>query len=101
MAGAIIEGHVTYFPDLTPLPINLTCNTTGTVIAWNVNNSDYTVGNLAMGGLPGHNATGTNILVNHPANDTQYICVFLANGEIRSDPVYVYVAGECDIVKQV
>ena len=94
--GAIIEGpsNVTYLPGLTPLPIELTCNVTG-VPLWRVNSIDYTLARLTDGDLPGHNRTGTNILVNSPVNNTEYICVSVTNdGETSSDPAYIIIAGE-------
>ena len=94
-AGTIIEGpsNVTYLPGLTPLPIELTCNVTG-VAAWSVNGTDYSLTGLTNGALPGHSRTGTNILVNSPVNNTEYICVSLTNdGETRSDPAYIIIAG--------
>ena len=96
-AGTIIEGpaNVTYYPNLTVLPIELICNVTG-VTAWSVNDRSYTLGDLANGKLPGHNVTGNNILIDTPVNNTEYICVSQASGigETRSDPAYIYIAGE-------
>ena len=94
--GTIIEGpsSITYLPNLTPLPIELTCNVTG-VATWTVNNTDYTLGSLTNGELPGHSRTGSNILVNSPVNNTEYICVSTTNdGDVTSDPAYVIIAGE-------
>ena len=96
-AGIVIEGpsNVTYLPGLTPLPIELTCNVTG-VTTWNVDNTTYTIGQLTNGALPGHSRTGTNILVNSPVNNTEYICVSTTNdGDVSSDPAYIIIAGEC------
>ena len=62
-----------------------------------VNSTTYLPGQLTRGDLPGHNATGTNILVNNPVNNTEYICVSLINGvsQGNSDPVYIIaIAGE-------
>ena len=98
MLGTVIEGpsNVTYLPGLTPLPIKLTCNVTG-VAAWRVNGTSYILSDLTSGDLPGHSRTGTNILVNSPMNNTEYICVSQTNdGETISDPVYVIIAGECN-----
>ena len=98
MLGTIIEGpsNVTYLPGVTPLPIELTCNVTGSTL-WRVNGSDYTVTRLANGELPGHNRTGTNILVNSPVNNTEYVCVSMVNDvETISEPAYVIIAGECN-----
>ena len=94
--GSVIEGpsNVTYLPGLTPLPIELTCSVTG-VAAWIVNGTSYTLGSLTNGALPRHNRTGTNILVNSPVNNTEYICVSQTNnGDDNSDPAYIIIAGE-------
>ena len=92
----IIEGprNVIYLPGLTPLPIELTCNVTG-VATWRVDNESYTLTELTNGVLPGHNRTGTNILVNSPVKNTEYICVSqTSDRENSSDPAYVVIAGE-------
>ena len=77
--GTIVEGpqNVTYLPSQTPLPIELMCNVTEGVVSWSVNGVQYTLGELSTGALPGHNSTGTNILVNSPINNTHavYLCV--------------------------
>ena len=93
--GVIIEGpgNVTYLPGVTPLPIELTCNVTGTA-AWRVNGTNYFLGELTSGDLPGHNRTGKNILVNSPVNNTEYICVSADGSVTRSDPAYVIIASE-------
>ena len=94
--GGVIEGpnNVTYLPGVTPLPIELTCSVTG-VAAWSVNSTDFTLGSLTNGELPGHSRTGTNILIDSPVNNTEYICVSVTNdGETRSDPAYIIIAGE-------
>ena len=93
--GTIIEGpsNVTYLPGVTPLPVELICNVTG-VAAWRVNGTHYTRNQLANGRLPGHNRTGTNMLVNSPVNNTEYICVSQTNeGETGSDPAYIIIGG--------
>ena len=98
MSGTIIEGpsNVTYLPSLTPLPIELTCNVTGAAL-WRVNDTDYALSSLTNGDLSGHNRIGTNILVNSPVNNTEYICASLSNdGDTRSNPAYIVIAGECD-----
>ena len=63
---------------------------------WRVNGTDYTLGRLTNGALPGHSRTGANILVNSPVNNTEYICVSTTNdGETSSDPAYIIIfAGE-------
>ena len=92
----IIEGpsNVTHLPGLTPLPIELTCNVTG-VALWRVNGTANTLSGLANGALPGHSHSGTNILINSPVNNTEYICVSLTNdGGTISEPAYIIIAGE-------
>ena len=95
--GTVNEGptNITYLPGVTPLPIELTCNVTG-LAAWRVNNTDYLLREFTNGGLPGHNRTGTNILVNTPVNNTEYICVSQISNDvaISSDPAYIIIAGE-------
>ena len=93
LIGTVIEepSSVTYIPGVTPLPIELTCNVNGTA-AWRVNGSSYTLAELTNGVLPEHSRNGTNILVDSPVNNTEYICVSATNdGETR---VYVIIAGE-------
>ena len=49
-----------------------------------------------MGGLPGHNRTGSNILIVEPVNNTEYFCVESnQNGDIIgvSLPATLYFAG--------
>ena len=95
--GVIIEGpsNVTYLPHLTPLPIELTCNVTGTAV-WRVNGTSYNLTDLTNGALPGHNHIGDNILVDSPVNNTEYICMSQSNhNNFSSDPAYIIIAGEC------
>ena len=97
--GIIIQGpsNVTYLPGVTPLPIELTCNVVTGVAFWRVNGTIYTLTRLTNGKLPGHNRNGTNILVNSPVNNTEYICASITNyAETKSDPAYIIIAGECD-----
>ena len=99
--GTIVEGpsNVTYIPGLTPLPIELICNCTG-VALWSVNNKLYVLPLLDNGiqVLPGHNHTGTNLLVYSPVNNTKYACVspsyVLGVHDTYSDPAYIVIAGE-------
>ena len=96
LIGNVIEGpsNITYLPGLTPLPIELTCNITG-VAAWGVNGTGFTLRSLTDGDLPGHNRTETNILVDSPVNNTEYICVSQTNDDSAlSDPAYIIIAGE-------
>ena len=85
---------VRYIPGLTPSPVELTCNVSG-VAAWIVDDETYTLTELTNGVLPGHSLNGTNLLVNSPVNNTEYICVSHANnGEIRRHPAYIIKTGE-------
>ena len=99
--GVVIEGpsNVTYFPGITPLPIEMTCNiSTGTEKLWTINNSYWLYNELYEGRLPGHSLSETdNILINSPVNNTKYTCVSYAyeeEYEYFSYPGYVIVAGE-------
>ena len=95
--GTIVEGpsNVTYIPGLTPLPIELICNCTG-IVVWGINKHFYALDYLTDGGIPGHNFTGTNLLVNTPVNNTKYICASPRNFStvVYSDPAYIVIAGE-------
>ena len=95
--GKIIEGpsSVTYLPNLTPLPIELTCNVTA-IATWTINNTVYRVTSLARGNLLGHDTRGTNVLINIPVNNTEYVCVcFFNSTDEHSDPAYIIIAGKC------
>ena len=96
--GTVLEGpsNVTYLPGLTMLPIELICDVTGIPI-WRINSSVYLPADLFNGVLAGHNSSGTNILVNSPVNNTKYVCVSQTiNGNINSNPAYIFVAGKSD-----
>ena len=87
--GTIIDGpsSLTYLPDVTPLPIELTCS------GWRVNGIPYAFDQLANEDLPGRNAAGTNnILVNSPVNNTECICVSLTNNTLFNSDLTI--AGE-------
>ena len=97
--GTIVEGpsNVTYIPGLTPLPIELICNGTG-FLYWQVDGLCYFLSSLTNGELPGHNCIGSNILVNSPVNNTEYICASPSYDftpcSIYSDPAYIVIAGK-------
>ena len=94
--GLVIQGpsDVIYFPGVTPLPIELICNVTG-VAAWRINGTDRILGTLGMGIPAGHNHSGTNVLINIPTNNTEYICLSQTNDDtVPSEPAFLYVAGE-------
>ena len=93
--GNIIEGpsNFTYLPNVTTLPIELTCNVSG-VALWEINGTDYALSSLTEGDLSGHSRSGTNILVDNPLNNTEYICESQTNdGGVSSDPAYIIIAG--------
>ena len=78
------------------LPIELICSVTGIPI-WRINGSVYPLADLFDGVVAGHNRSGTNILVNSPVNNTKYVCVSQTiNGDIRSNPAYIFFAGKSD-----
>ena len=92
----IIEGPQTviYFPGQGP--IELVCNETeGAVILWEVNGVSFLFFQLRDGDLPNHSVNGTNIVINVPVNNTEYICAAFTNNNnaISSDPTFVYIAG--------
>ena len=91
----IIEGPQTiiYFPGQGP--IELVCNATeGPIILWEVNNGSFSLPRLRNGELENHAANGTNIVINVPVNNTEYICTATTNDNaISSDPAFVYIAG--------
>ena len=91
--GNVIEGpsNVTYLPGLTQLPIELTCNVTGFPL-WRINNVTYALNQLMQGDLPGHNISGSNVLINNPVNSTEYVCISsFSNQSISSDPAYTII----------
>lgn len=92
--GIIMEGPPTiiYFPGQQP--IELVCNATVGVILWEVNGVSFSLTRLREGGLANHNASGTNIIINVPANNTEYVCTATTNeNEMSSKPAFVYIAG--------
>ena len=76
------------------LPINLTCIVTG-VVTWRINGTFYISTNHINGALPGHHCVGTNLLIDSPVNNTEYICVSANNYSVLiSDPALIIIAGE-------
>ena len=85
---------MTYLPNVTSLPINLTCNVTG-VVTWRINGAFYTPTNHTNGALPGHRLAETNLLIDSPVNNTEYICLSTNNYSVLiSDPAWIIIAGE-------
>jgi len=96
VSGAIIEGPETviYFPGQGP--VEFSCNVSDGVTAWRVNGTTYLLSQLDSGSLPGHSRVLTNIVVNTPVNNTEYICISLiSNLVISSNPAFLYIAGKC------
>ena len=95
-AGTINGGpsNFTYLPNVTLLPINLTCNFTE-VVTWRINGTFYIPTNHTNGALSGPRHAGTNILIDSPVNNTEYICVSTNNYRVLiSDPAWIFIAGE-------
>ena len=100
--GVIIQGpsNVTYFPG--DPNIRLICTVSSGVPAWTVNGSlialsqfDDPANNPNV--PPGHSRMGADIIIEAPpANNTMYACLVdvSVNESFRSDPAFVYVAGE-------
>ena len=95
VSGVIIEGPQTviYFPGQGS--IQLVCNATeGPVILWAVNGASFSLIALRDGALPNHTANGTNIVINVPTNNSEYICTATTNlNATSSNPAFVYIAG--------
>ena len=64
-----------------------------------INGTTFTLNELARGELPGHTRDGTNIVIETPVNNTQYVCESLisTNHSIQSEAAFVYIAGELSI----
>ena len=100
IVGHVNEGpnDVIYFPGQTPLPIELICNVTG-YPTWRVtingSTDEYTLNALLNGGLNGHNASGHNILINVPVNNSEYVCISnVGTNAIPSDPAFLFFTGK-------
>ena len=93
--GAIIQGpsDVIYFPNQRP--VELTCNISEGSTGWLVNNDRiYTLTEIRSGDLTGHSINRTTLVVNVPTNNTKYNCVSIRDdGNIISDPAFLYIAG--------
>ena len=81
---------VVYYPGAA-INFELTCDINAGA-AWVVNGDAYLLNSLRNGGLPGHNASGKNILImNNLMNNSQYYC---SNGETDGGIYRIFVAGE-------
>ena len=100
--GAIFEGPTTTIAHPGD-DVELVCNVTSqftTFVLWIVNGNLFTRNQLFNGDLPGHNISGTNILIlditlGDSRNGSEYYCV-IPQGivDIESDRAFLYVAGE-------
>jgi len=99
--GAIIQGpsDVIYFPGQDP--VQLTCEISEGATGWSVDDSPtVSLSDIERGGLPGHSRNGTSIVVDIPVNNTEYVCVaIIDDGNVRSDPAFLYIAGEFIIIQ--
>ena len=86
-------GDVIYHPDVTTLPIELTCDVSSGV-AWFINGDTYLLNELVSGNVPGHNVSGRNILINSPMNNSQYFC---SDGLNVGGLYRIFIAGKYDI----
>jgi len=104
--GAILEGPTTTiaFPGDD---VELTCNVTSQFtefVLWIVNGSLFTRNQLSAGMLPGHNISGTNILIlniapNDSRNGSIYFCLLPDRPtDIESNRAFLYVAGEVNYI---
>ena len=96
IVGDVNEGpnDVIYFPGRTPLPIELICNVTG-FPSWRVtvngSTDEYTLNALSNGRVYGHNISGSNILINVPVNNSEYVCISnVGSNAIPSDPAFFF-----------
>ncbi|XP_065912117.1 uncharacterized protein [Dysidea avara] len=82
------------------------CYLTSGIPVWTVNGALYSLNDLFNGLLPGHNISGTNILVTSIVlgdnrNGSMYQCLIPQTPplpDILSDPAFLYVAGVPDMV---
>ena len=89
------SGVFIYIPGEGPVEINCTAEGEDSII-WIVNGTTFPIFNLINGALPNHGINGTNIVIDVPVNNTEYICaVFVMDLIITSDPVIIYIAGKC------
>ena len=93
-AGNHGPSNFTYLPNITLLPINLTCIDTG-VVTWRINGTFYIPTNRINGTLSGHHHVEANLSIDSPVNNTEYICVSMNNySVIISNPAWIIIAGE-------
>ena len=93
---AVIAGPSEFMYQHNEGPMELSCVITKGVIGWQVNGGEtFSVGGIRDDGrLPGHTVNGTNLVIVKATNNTKYVCVSITNdGDIFSDPVYLYAAG--------
>ena len=83
--------NVTYLPNVTSLPIELTCDVTAVAPTWRVNSTNHLFSDIMNGMVPGLDISGINILIITPVNNTKYVC---RNGTDDGDPYYISIAGK-------
>ena len=73
-------------------------------VAWLINHMEFSVNALRNGVVPDISTNGSNLIVqniimNDVRNNTEFQCVaFQGEITIQSDPIILYVAGECTTV---
>lgn len=97
--GVVINGPdtVIYFPGQGPIELECTqCNVSnGPIVTWFVDGQAHLLADIAGGMLANHDANGTNIIIEVPVNDTEYVCAAATSNTVtRSNPVYIYIAGK-------
>ena len=95
----IIDGpdDVIYFPGQGSIELTCTVSSGVHVPIWIINGLFVTLHQLEDGQIPFHNRNGTNIIIEVPVNGTEYACALVIDGGeiIRSEPAFIYIAGEC------
>jgi len=93
VAGVVIQGPsiVIYFPGQSP--VQLACKTSAGIIGWSINDSlTITPGDINT--RKGHSLNGTKLVIDNPINNTKYVCISIRSTlNLRSDPVFLFVAG--------
>ena len=93
--GAVIQGpsDIIYFPNEGPIILNCTISDGST--GWSVNGAPaISLSAIRGGAIPGHNVSGTSLVINTPVNNTEYVCLSIRDeGDIPSEPAFLYIAG--------
>jgi len=65
------------------------------LLSWSVNGTEYSIGSLSRGDLPGHTMNETDIIVTAPFNGTSYTCIASSgSNKTSSNTAYLYIAGK-------